>query len=269
MSQPATYTHGHHTSALTAHSQRTAQNSCAYLLPHLKPHHKILDIGCGPATITVSLAALVPQGSVIGIDFASAIPAAQDAVSASGLTNVEVQEGDVYKLPFGDGEFDIVHMHQVLQHIHDPVGALREMRRVAKKGGIVCAREADFDLFGWFPETQEMRRWHELYKTVARTNGGEPIAGRRLHLWARQAGFAPSQITKSVGTYLFTGPEDMAWFPTSWADRMIHSNIATTAKEKGLATEEELKVISEGWRRWGREEDAWFAMVHGEILCWV
>ncbi|KAI5307023.1 hypothetical protein KEM55_008429, partial [Ascosphaera atra] len=67
-SETATYTHGHHPSVLRSHSWRTASNSAAYLLPHLLPHFKILDIGCGPGTITVDLAKYVPQGHITGLE---------------------------------------------------------------------------------------------------------------------------------------------------------------------------------------------------------
>lgn len=46
--KPAVYTHGHHESVLRSHSWRTVENSAAYLVPMLKPHMHVLDIGCGP-----------------------------------------------------------------------------------------------------------------------------------------------------------------------------------------------------------------------------
>src|ERR1700749_3579205 len=52
----ATYTHGHHESVLRSHRWRTAENSAAYLLPHLRPDAKLLDVGSGPGTITLDLA---------------------------------------------------------------------------------------------------------------------------------------------------------------------------------------------------------------------
>ena len=53
----AQYTHGHHESVLRSHRWRTAENSAAYLLPHLGPARTLLDVGCGPGTITADLAA--------------------------------------------------------------------------------------------------------------------------------------------------------------------------------------------------------------------
>src|SRR5665648_1100190 len=62
------YTHGHHESVLRSHSWRTAANSAAHLLPHLREGQRLLDVGCGPGTITVDLATHVAPGPVIGVD---------------------------------------------------------------------------------------------------------------------------------------------------------------------------------------------------------
>lgn len=66
--ETAVYTHGHHESVLRSHTWRTAENSAAYLLGSLRPHMRILDIGCGPGTITADLAERVPEGHVTGVD---------------------------------------------------------------------------------------------------------------------------------------------------------------------------------------------------------
>ncbi len=62
------YTHGHHESVLRSHSWRTAENSAGYLLASLKAGQDLLDVGCGPGTITMDLAERVAPGRVVGID---------------------------------------------------------------------------------------------------------------------------------------------------------------------------------------------------------
>src|SRR3978361_1412139 len=115
-----TYTHGQAKSVLRSHRTRTAENSAAYLLPFLRPTQRLLDVGAGPATITADLAGLVREVVAVEIDEAAA------QITRSGLHdrmigNAEVQVGDVHSLGFSDGEFDVVHAHQVLQHVADPV----------------------------------------------------------------------------------------------------------------------------------------------------
>src|SRR6476469_8747699 len=149
---PDVYTHGHHESVLRSHTWRTAANSAAYLLPHLRPGQSVLDIGCGPATITLDLARLVAPGRVLGIDRSGdVLDAPRSEAAALGVTNVELAVGDAYALDLPDGSVDVVHAHQVLQHLSDPVAALVEMRRVCTVGGIVAVRDADYAAMTWHP----------------------------------------------------------------------------------------------------------------------
>lgn len=268
-SQPqetAVYTHGHHESVLRSHTWRTAANSAAYLLGSLKPHMRILDIGCGPGTITADLAELVPDGHVTGVDRAPGILDQARATAAErGLGNVEFAVADVHSLDFPDDTFCVVHAHQVLQHVGDPVRALREMHRVTKPGGYIAVRDGDYLAMAWYPESAGLDDWLDLYRRVARANGGEPDAGRRLKSWALRAGL--TDITATSSTWTFADTDEIAWWSGLWADRTLASAYADRATEGGLATVEQLRAVSEAWREWGRREDAWFTVPHGEILC--
>ena len=66
-----TYTHGHAESVLRSHRWRTVDNSAAYLAGHLIPGAEVLDVGCGPGTITIDIARRVAPGRVVGIDAAA------------------------------------------------------------------------------------------------------------------------------------------------------------------------------------------------------
>ncbi|MFE7132561.1 methyltransferase domain-containing protein [Streptomyces sp. NPDC057638] len=262
----AVYTHGHHESVLRSHTWRTAANSAAYLLGELTPGARVLDIGCGPGTITADLAALVPEGHVTGVDRAADVVArAREHAAARALENVEFRVGDVNALDFPDDSFDIVHAHQVLQHVGDPVHVLREMRRVCRPGGVVAARDSDYGAFTWFPEVPALDDWQSLYRRVARANGGEPDAGRRLLSWARAAGF--TDIRAGAGSWCFAGAEDRAWWSGLWADRTVASVYARLAVEGGHTTREGLDAVAAGWREWATHDTAWFLVPHGEILC--
>ena len=147
-----TYTHGHHESVLRSHTWRTAENSAAYLLPHLRPGLSLLDIGCGPGTITADLARLVAPGQVVGLDASDDVVAQAEAYAAeTGATNLRFEVGDLFALRYDDATFDVVHAHQVLQHLVDPVAALVELRRVLRPGGVLAARDSDYGAFAWAP----------------------------------------------------------------------------------------------------------------------
>ncbi|MFJ8692955.1 methyltransferase domain-containing protein [Streptomyces roseolilacinus] len=262
------YTHGHHESVLRSHRWRTAENSAAYLLGEVRPGLDVLDVGCGPGTITADLAARVAPGRVTAVDASAGVLDQARAVAAErGLDDVEFAVADAHALDFPDDTFDVVHAHQVLQHVGDPVGVLREMRRVCRPGGVVAVRDSDYAGFTWFPEVPALTEWQELYRRVARANGGEPDAGRRLLSWARRAGF--TDITPSAAAWCFATPGDRAWWSALWADRTTESGYARLAVEGGHTTPERLAAVAEGWREWGRSDDGWFTVPHGEILCRV
>ena len=231
----ARYTHGHGAAVLSAHSRRGAEDSAAYLLPHLNAGMDLLDVGCGPATITADLAERVAPGRVVGLDAASgALEAARATLAERDLpAGVELTDGDIMSLPFDDGTFDVAHAHQVLQHLSDPVGALAEMRRVTRPSGIVAVRDAVYSAMTWYPEFEGMELWRSVYMATARANGGEPDAGGRLLAWAHRAGF--TEVTASASTWCYATPADRAW-------------------------------QSETWRQWGGSQDAWFVVVHGEVI---
>ncbi|EFL03559.1 2-heptaprenyl-1,4-naphthoquinone methyltransferase [Streptomyces sp. SPB78] len=266
--ETAVYTHGHHESVLRSHSWRTAENSAAYLLPHLKPHMRVLDLGCGPGTITADLAALVPQGHVTGIDASEEVLAKAAAeAERRGLANVDFTTGDGHALAYPDDTFCVAHAHQVLQHVGDPVGVLRELRRVVKPGGIVAVRDADYAAMTWYPEVPGLDDWLDLYERVARGNGGEPDAGRRLRAWAHEAGF--TDVASTADTWCYAAPDEVAWWSGLWADRTLASAYAERATSGGHADAAGLEAISAAWREWGGSPDAWFGVLHGEILCRV
>ena len=141
------------------------------------------------------------------------------------------------------------------------------MRRVTKPGGLIAARDGDYGAMVWYPDLPVLAQWRETYRRVARAAGGDPDAGRKLHAWARQAGF--TDIRRSSSTWTYSTPEERQWWGNSWHDRATKSAFATQARDGGHATQADLERIAGGWLRWAAEEDGWFTIVNGEILCRV
>ena len=260
------YTHGHHESVLRSHTWRTVANSAAYLIPEIETGHTVLDVGCGPGTITIDLAGRVSPGSVVGIDASPDVIAQASATAIDrGIANVRFDTGDAYALDFADDSFDIVHSHQTLQHLADPSAALREMYRVTKPGGVVAVRDADYGGMIWFPALPGLTRWMATYQSVHRSNGAEPDAGRHLRYWAVQAGLP--DVTATGSTWCFASDDDRAWWGGMWADRVRNSSFADQAIERGFATDAEIDDIRATWLQWIDEPGAWFAIPNGELIC--
>ncbi len=260
-----TYTHGHHESVLRSHRWRTAENSAGYLLPLLGPGMSLLDVGCGPGTITLDLAARLAHGRTVGVDRdAGVVAEAQRLLDSSPISGVEFRTADVYALEFDDESFDVVHAHQLLQHLTDPVAALVEMRRVLRPGGVLAVRDSDYGGFVWAPSDPLLDRWMQLYHDVCRHNGADADAGRSLLGWAQTAGF--TEIQPSSSTWTFAEPRSRRWWGELWADRVVSSSLAEQAVQYGLSSRDELEAIAAAWWQWLEQADGFFVVVHAELI---
>ncbi len=262
---PERYTLGHHESVLRSHRRRTAENSASYLLPYLRPGMNVLDVGSGPGTITVDIARLVFPGTVIGIDASEDVVAeATKLAEAQGVTNVEFRVADAYDTGFADGSFDVVHAHQVLQHLGRPVEALAAWRRLVAPDGIVAARDCDYVGTIVFPDSPGLATWRDTYAKLARSNGGNPDAGRRLASWARAAGF--TEVESGASVWCWADQPTRDWWGGLWADRTIESEYASGMLASGIGDQATLDEVRAGWIGWRDDIDGWMVMPHGEII---
>ncbi|UPK74281.1 methyltransferase domain-containing protein [Nocardioidaceae bacterium SCSIO 66511] len=259
------YGQGHAESVVRSQHWRNVANSAGYLASHLRPGLDVLDVGCGPGTITVDIAARVAPGHVVGIDpSADVLEQARTNAERANVDNTRFATGDVYAIDAESDSYDIAHAHQVLLHLRDPSAALREMMRVVRPGGLVAVRDSDYGGMIWYPEDPRLDRWLEIYRDVGRGNGSEPDAGRRLLAWANAAG--AEDVTPSASVWCHSTPAERAWWGGMWADRILYSRIAEQAIEGGYATRAELEDVSAVWRDWVEQPGGWFVIPHGEIL---
>ena len=258
-----TYTHGHFGSVVDDHALRTAANSATFLLPHLKSTDSLLDLGCGPGSITLDLAEWVD--SVVGIDAApEAISRAEDDMARRAVGNVTFQVGDVYATGYPNDAFDVVYAHQLLQHLADPVAMLGEALRVLKPGGIVAVRDADYGTMVHDPHDPLIDRWLDLYHLIARRNGGEPDAGRRLRGWVADAGF--TDITPTTSTWTYTTEAAVDGWRKLWTSRLRQARMGRDLVRLEIATPEEIEEMAAAFDRWAEADEPFFAFLHGEVL---
>jgi SAM-dependent methyltransferase len=261
------YLHGHHPVVVDEHARRSAERNAAYLLPHLKPGMSLLDIGCGPGSITVGLAEAVSPGRTVGVDMSEmALERARADAAISGLTDIEYLAADAYELPFPDGSFDAVHLHQVLQHLSDPERAMQEALRVMTPGGVIGITEVDWDTATFWPRPPETDRFLEIYDAVALHNGGDPDMGRRLRSMLEPLDLSRMEIGAIVWT--FGDAESTEQWGDLWWSRIQESNIATVAVEVGISTTDELAKVGAGLHDWGQAPDAYFSITHSQALGW-
>jgi SAM-dependent methyltransferase len=225
----------------------------------------LLDVGSGPGTITADLAELVAPGQVTAVEMNdAALDLTRAEIDRRGCANVDFAVGDIHALGFPTGSFDVVHAHQVLQHVAEPVQALREAMRVCRPGGVVGVRDGDYSAFAWYPRVRGLDQWLTLYCQAARANGGEPDAGRHLLAWAHAAG--ASDVVATSSTWCYATPESREAWGGMWADRITGSAIAEQLLRGGHADRADLEAMSQAWRDWAAHPDGWISVLHGELV---
>ncbi len=242
---PEIYTNGYAPSVLDFMRRRTLASHGRFVEPLLGPGLNILDLGCGPGTMTKGLAEQVmPGGSVVGVDRNHA--QFDGARALIGELPVTFCAMDAYRLEFPEGTFDGVFSHALFEHLARPLDALREVRRVLRKDGFVALRSPDWGGVVLHPDSAGMKRSLTARMDLQTRNGGNVLAGRHLGEWLRQAGFTTVRVTATYEIY----PET----------HLIVEHLATQMEEDG---QEEHAAT---WRTWGENPEAlsaqpWFKAV--------
>ena len=228
---------------------------------------RVLDAGCGPGSITVGLAPRVLPGGVVGTDQdRRAVEAARQLAQSLALTDVSFVEADIHALPFADQAFDAVFMHAVVQHLHDPVAALREMHRVMRPGAVIGIGDADLSMDMLYPATAGMVRSMQLFAEVRRADGGTPDAGRRLRELLQLAGF--TRCTASAKSIADGTPDGIARVGDRWAAYFSADPLIERMEQAGLASRAELVDIASDWRAWSSHGSAVCAAFWFEAVGW-
>ena len=260
-----TYTMGYSDEFLALLKRRNAENVAFHLLPRLKPGLRVLDLGCGPGTISVGLAKAVEPGELHGVDLEeSQVEMARAAAVAGGHDNAFFRTGDATDLPYEDDFFDVVHFHAVLMHVPDTRTTLAEAKRVLKPGGFVSAREVIGDSSFLKPTLGGLDDVWATFQNLLIGNGGHPQIGKELKGILIDAGFSDMEISASFET--FATDEDIAFFHALATGWFFAPDTIEVAVKHGLATHAQF----DDWRRtldeWKGVSGALAALAWGEAI---
>lgn len=184
------YPFGYGPAALEIMENRTAKSNAGLLLEYLEPGMSVLDIGCGPGTITVGLAEAVAPGVVTGVDIeTSQVDLGRDRAASLGLENCRFETGSVYELPLADNSVDAVYGHTILMQFADLDPVMEEIKRVLKSGGLIGFREIDFGASIYQSESSAFGQLQQLWRKSIQHNGGNPDIGHTLPSLLASAGF--------------------------------------------------------------------------------
>lgn len=247
--------------------KRTADRQAAFVAPFLRPGMRLLDVGCGPGTITVGLASAVAPGHATGIDHdAKHIEAAKALAAEQGVANLDFQAGDALALPFDDATFDAVFENNVFTHLAGNAGsAAREARRVLKPGGFLAARDVDAEAVLWGSINDGIRRFDEFFRRWHALRGSDIDLGKKLPAILREAGF--TDAVKSVSADTKGTPEEVR----SNAQMMLSlldGPFGDAIRAHNWADGDTIDFIRQGIHTWADNPDAFFANVHVEVVAW-
>lgn len=246
---------------------RTAETHGAFFLPYLRAGMSLLDCGCGPGTITIGLAQAASPGNVTGIDLAeSQVEVARKNSAKLGLSNVEFECCDVYQLPYRDNMFDAVFSHAMLEHMHNPLAVLREMRRVLKPSGVIGIRCIDLGGTLIAPAEATLTKAHDIWAKYRRHCGGDPFMGRHLRTLLREAGF--ENTTGSASSETWGTPQLARSMMRVLMDEFTGPKIAQTAIQMGWADQAQMEKAASALKDWGDHADAFMAIVWCEAVGW-
>ncbi len=246
---------------------RTAERQAAFALPHLRPGMDVLDIGCGPGSITLGLARAVAPGRVTGIDHdAKHVEAARALADEQGVANVSFQTGDALALPFDDASFDAAFENNMLVHLGQRAGqAAAEAYRVLRPGGVFAARDVDVDAVLWGHHSEVLQEIDRLFAAWHESRGSDLKIGKHLPAVLREDGFIETVKSVSADTkgtpeetrahaeitvFLLDGPFGRDIVANGWGDQAL------------------VERMKAGIREWGEHPDAFFANVHVEVVGW-
>ncbi|KAH8909309.1 S-adenosyl-L-methionine-dependent methyltransferase [Coniochaeta sp. PMI_546] len=279
-SQPSYYARSHSDYTVATHQSRTAESDAAFLLPHIKKTDHILDVGCGPGTITTGLARYASEGRVIGIDISADILqkaktlAAEANVQTQGPGSVSFEQGNVLTgLSYPDDTFDVIFASQVLGHFPPPdlpIKALKEMRRVLKPGGILATRDAASGHF--YPRSLNLDHlWTaNQFRASRKGNPEADPTGTMMPALFRGAGFDADggKVRLGAGTKLFAGRETRKWLAWRTKGQLTPGDPFYQSWIDAGISEEEIQETVSAVEKWAETEDAWAASLQCEMLAW-
>jgi 2-polyprenyl-3-methyl-5-hydroxy-6-metoxy-1,4-benzoquinol methylase len=244
---------------------RSAAEYADFVLPRIDAADRVLDVGCGPGSITLGLAEVAAHVTGVDVDdeeFADARGYAAD----HGIGNVEFREGSIYELAFDDASFDVGTLFSMMETLDDPLAGLAEVRRVVRPGGLIGVSSIEYGgLILHGPDEALLRRFYELRLRIWQAQGDVHFhRGRELRSLLLRAGFVDVEVGL---TYFSYGTEErIRQFGLGRAADCRDEWYVDSIARYGLAEPAELDELESAWIRWSESPDAFAAFAWGRAV---
>jgi len=204
------YAPGWDRDAVSMMTSRSAAERAACALDRLSDGMRVLDVGCGPGTISMGLArAIAPSGRLLGVDAEiSQVTAALEYARRTETSQARFVAASAYDLPVETGSVDVYFSHALYEHLQNPERALFEARRVLRPGGALAVAASDWSRARFDPLTADIELAMSGHYALRRQAGGDPFAGSGLRGWVQTAGFV--DIAESVHQRVDLGYQELA-----------------------------------------------------------
>ena len=242
-----TYIPGYSEKTVSFMQTRSAETHAAFVLPLLQPDFRILEVGCGPGSITVGLATRVPQGIVVAIDSEpSQVGLGKERAKELDISNIRFVAGEAGGFHCEENNFDLVFSHALFEHLSDPVKTLHHLRGYLRPSGLIALRSPDWGGFVLHPETLAISDALQTYERVQTNLGGDVHCGRKLAMYLRSAGFESVKLSASYEIY-----PDARWIANYLAE---HLEVARETPQAATL------------RSWANQSNAMFAQAWFEAV---
>lgn len=232
---------------------RTLLNSHPTLLTLLEREMSVLDVGCGPGTLTAEMARRVAPGRVLGIDKSPAmIRAARAASGARRPPGLAFRAADI-RAGGWEGEFDLANAARVLQWIADPGRAVAAMARAVVAGGAVVLLDVDHVRAAWSDPPPSWVRLHRAFLDWRAGAGLDNALAGNLRALADAAGLVDIEVTSRAGAVRAGEPD---FFRVAGAWRMMAESRGRQMVAAGLLGEADRRAAFEDYTRWMQQPGA-------------
>jgi SAM-dependent methyltransferase len=241
---------------------RSAAEYADFVLPSIGGGDRVLDIGCGPGSITIGLAQVASL--VTGIDLDDAEFADARVYAAEhGISNVEFREGSIYELDEPDVSVDVCTLCSMMETLDDPLAGLAEVRRVLKPGGLLGASSIEYGgLILRGPDESLLRRFYELRLKLWDAQGDvHPYRGRELRGLLSAAGF--EQVDAFITYFSYGTEERVRTFGLGRAADCRDEWYVNGLTEQGFADQAEIDTLERAWTTWAESPDSFAAFAWG------
>ncbi|RHZ45311.1 class I SAM-dependent methyltransferase [Aspergillus thermomutatus] len=279
-SQASNYKQGYSSQTVATQQTRTAESEAAFLLPYIKKTDCILDVGCGPGTITIGFVKYASEGRTIGIDISANVlvrakaKANEASIPREGPGSIVFEEGNILEgLTYSDNTFDVIFCAHTLGYMPPPdmpLKALTEMRRVLKPGGILATRDTVEQHF--YPRSVDLDRlWvGNFRRAVLKGDTEAELSPSMMPALFRRAGFDAdgAKVCISTGSTVFSGADTREWLAKRAESQLQPGDPLHRSWLEAGITEDEIHETLLASRKWAETEDAWYAALQCEMLAW-